>query len=625
LQKGFCGHLRRRIWSSKDLSRLNNISRFLCLLITAVILSAFLCCRYKAAKNTNEKSTQYSVLTSKVRLLDPADITDNTSALVASQIYECLYQYHYLKRPYELVCQLAGSLPQVSEDGLTYTIKIKKGVCFADDACFSKGQGRTLKAADFIYAWKRIADIKNLSRNWWIFEDRIVGLDQFRQYTGQCKTAEEVDYNRLVEGLQAMDDYTLIIKLKKPWPQFMYFLARPATAPIPKEAVDFYGSDFANHPVGTGPFKLKQWNKSSFIELVKNEKFRDEFFPNDGEPDDAGKGLLVDAGKKLPLTERVVFSIVEEDQPRWFLFMQGKIDILAAPQSAAGGSQAIDPYMQLKEELKNKGISLDCFRDPSTFWLGFNMQDKLLGPNKPLRQAISFAIDRQRYIRLFYEGRSESAYGLIPPALTSYNPLIKETVGPTFDLQRAKALLKEAEKKYGGRLPQLTLTMPGTASGFRKEGDFFRHCLEEIGLDVVVEYVDWPRFQEMARAKDMQLFCAGWIGQYPDAENFLQLFYSKNIQSGLNHCSYSNVSFDKIYEQASVMFDCPQRDRLYRQAEMMIVEDCPAVFLRHGIGVILHHNWLKNVKPHSFGFGLSKYRRVDDKLRSEYQDWGETK
>jgi oligopeptide transport system substrate-binding protein len=388
----------------------------------------------------------------------------------------------------------------------------------------------------------------------------------------------DVDYNQPVEGLQTPDDYTLVIKLIKPWPQIMYFLARPPTAPVPKEAVDFYGPDFVNHPVGTGPFKLKQWNKNSFLELVRNEKFRDDFFPNDGEPEDVQTGLPADAGKTLPLTDRLIFSIVEEDQSRWFLFMQGKIDIIAVPQDFA--AQAIDPNIQLKDDLKKKNIHLDIFRDPSTFWLGFNMQDKLLAANKPLRQAISFAIDRQR----------------------------------------ANQLLKQAADIYGGKLPQLTLTMPGSGSGFRKEGDFFRHCLTQIGLDVVVEYVDWPAFQEKVRNKNVQLFCASWIGQYPDAENFLQLFYSKNIQSGLNSFNYSNVSFDKIYEQASVMTDCSRRDELYRQAEMIIISDCPAVFLRHGMGVILYHNWLKNFKPNAYGYGLSKYRRLDAQMRKYYQD-----
>ncbi len=628
MQKGFCSHLQINTRPSGYSGQSNSNHLFL-LIVSSVILVFFAGCRKRGAGEAKEESTQYSVLTSKVRLLDPADITDNTSALVASQIYESLYQYHYLKRPYEVVCQLAESLLQVSEDGLTYTIKIKKGVYFADDVCFPNGEGRVLKAADFVYAWKRIADVKNLSRNWWIFEDRIVGLDRFRQYSSECKTAREVDYNYPVEGLQATDDFTLVIRLKKPWPQIMYLLTRPAASPIPKEAVDYYGADFVNHPVGTGPYKLGRWNKNSFVELIRNEKFRDDFYPADGEPNDAQSGFLADAGRKLPLSERIMFVIIEEEQPRWFLFMQGKIDILAVSQGFF--SQAVGSDMRLKEEIEKKGICLNIFRDPSTFWLGFNMKDKVLGGNKPLRQAISFAIDRQRYVRLFYEGRSEAAYGVIPPLLRfegrpdlpgaeQASPQIEEKIGDTFDVERAVELLKEAEIIYGGKLPALTLTMPGTGSGFRKEADFFRHALEEIGLEIVVEYLDWPRFQEKLRSRDVQMFCSGWIGQYPDAENFLQLFYSKNIQGGLNSFNYCSVEFDKIYERVSVMADGPERERLYGQAEMMIMQDYPAVFLRHGLGVILYHKWLKNAKSNSYGYGLGKYRRVDGQMRKIYQD-----
>ena len=217
-----------------------------------------------------------------MRGLDPGDIGDTTSSTVASQIFDCLYQYHYLKRPYELIPSLAEDMPQISDDGLTYTIKIKKGIRFADDACFADGKGRELKADDFIYAWKRIANIKYLSKNWWIFDGKIVGLNEFREYTKTCATAADVDYGRAVEGLQTPDDHTIVIKLKKPWPQITYLLAHLPTAPIAKEAVDKYGKDIVSHPVGTGAFVLKIWRRGSYIELEKNPGFRDEYYPSEG-------------------------------------------------------------------------------------------------------------------------------------------------------------------------------------------------------------------------------------------------------------------------------------------------------------------------------------------------------
>ncbi len=574
-------------------------------------------CDSVGGNDDGNESCLYGVLTSRIQGLDPADIRDMSSTLAGSQIFESLYQFHYFKRPYQIICQLAESEPQVSEDGLLYSIKIKRGVFFADDDCFESGLGRELKADDFVYAWKRIADIKNLSGNWWIFNERIEGLDEFREYTKGCKSKSEVDYSREVKGLKAVDDYTLEVRLKRPWPQMKYFLTKTATAPVAKEAVDYYGDDVINHPVGTGPYRLKNWHRGSFIELVRNENFRQEYYPCEGQPSDEQAGYLGDAGKRLPLCDRVMLVVTEQYQPRWFLFMQGSIDVTVIGRESF--QEAIGAGLKLTEKLKDRGINLKVFRDPSTFWLGFNMEDKILGFNKPLRQAISYAIDRQKYIEIFYNGRGEIAYGFIPPLMKSYNSDIEKLVAPTFDVKKASELVNHAEEIYGGKIPELRISMPGTGSFYTQQGDFFRHCLNRIGLDVSIEYMDFPAFQERIENKDAQIFLTGWIAQYPDAENFLQVFYSKNALGGVNSFNYYNAEFDRIYEKASLMEESSQRSELYRQAEKIVVEDCCAVFLRHGVACVLHHNWLKNYKPNSFGYGLSKYRGVDTAKRRAYQ------
>ena len=250
------------------------MKKILGILSTAALLIISGCGGSPSADDANEMVLQHS-LGVKITGLDPADMRDVYSLIVSSQIFESLYQYHYLKRPYELEPLLAEERPQISDDKLTYTIKIKREVYFQDDACFEGGEGRELKAEDFIYSIKRVANIKNLSQNWSLFDGRIVGLDEFREYTKGCKSRADVDYSREVEGLQAPDDYTLVIRLKRPWPQFVgTALADRVTAPVAKEAVDYYGTDIISHPVGTGPFKLKQWRRGSYIELVRNENFR---------------------------------------------------------------------------------------------------------------------------------------------------------------------------------------------------------------------------------------------------------------------------------------------------------------------------------------------------------------
>jgi ABC-type transport system substrate-binding protein len=574
-------------------------------------------CGKSPSEENQEEMVLYTALVTKIPGLDPGNIAGIYAATVAGQILECLYQYHYLKRPYELIPQLAEDMPEISGDGLTCTIKIKKGVYFTDDPCFEGDKGRELTAEDFIFAWKRIADIKYISKNWWIFDGRIVGLDEFREYTKSCKKASDVDYSRPVEGLQAPDDYTLIIKLKKSWPQIAYLLAHQPTAPVAKEAVDYYGKDIISHPVGTGPFILHKWHRGSYIEMLRNPNFRDQFYPSEGEPQDLENGLLADAGKKLPFVDRIVWTLIEEEQPRWLQFLLGKLDASVIPKD--NFAQAIDVSRKLTPQMKQRNIHLKTFRDPDTFWIGFNMEDPLVGKNKPLRKALSYAIDRAKFNRLFWNNRYDLAYGFIPPLMKAYDPKVKD-IGISYDPGKAKQLVKQAERVHGGKLPQLRLSMGGTDTLSRQMGQFYERGFENVGLDVEAEYMDWPTFQEKTSTKGVQIFSLGWIADYPDTENFLQLFYSKNISPGSNNFNYTSGEFDKLYEQVIIMPDSPERTELYRKAERLIIEDCPAAFTEHRVRYILHYDWVLNYKPHVFQYGLAKYRRIDLEKRRAYKE-----
>ena len=560
------------------------------------------------------KIVRYLSLGAKVRGMDPMDIGDTTSSSVASQIFECLYQYHYLKRPYELIRCLAADFPTVSDDGLTYIFKLRQDVFFADDPCFtaSQGRGRQLIAADFIYAWKRISDIKNVSKNWWIFEDHIVGLDEFRDYTGQLKAGENVDYMRPVEGLQAPDDFTLVLTLKKPWPQILYLLAHLPTAPVAPEAVQYYGKSIHNHPVGTGPYILKDWKRGNKIVMVRNPRFRQEFYPAEGASGDKEAGLLADAGKVLPFVDEARWQVVEEDQPRWLIFMRGQLDASGIPKDFY--SRAIGPGQQLRSEMEDKGIRLQIFRDPSTYWYGFNMEDSVVGTNKPLRQAMSMAVNRPEYIEVFTNNRAEAAQGAIPPLFKEYDP---DTINPNcqYNPERARELLKEAVKVRGGPLPTITISTPGTDTLSRQMGEYITLAMDNIGLKVKIDYMDWPSFQDRIKTKSSQVFQMGWIADYPDPENFMQLFYSKNVSPGPNNFNYQNPAFDALYEKAKAMPDSSERMQIYHQMENIIQDDCPAIFLVHGVAFVLHYDWLKNYKPHVFGYGLLKYQNIDVSAR----------
>ena len=303
-------------------------------------------CAKRPGKSQNNNFLQHR-LNAKVQTLDAADIGDVASEAVASEFYETLYGYHYLKRPYEIVPVLAQELPSVSEDGLTYTIKIKKGVFFTDDKCFKNGKGRELDANDFVYAWKRIANIKTICKSWWIFENKVVGLDEFREYTKTCTRIEDINYARPVEGLYTADDRTIVIKLKRPWPQILLLLAYIPTAPIAREAVDYYGKDIISHPVGTGAFKLKTWDRISYIEAVRNPTWHGELYPSEGAPGDREADLLADAGKPMPFVDGIIWRIIPEDQPRWLLFKMGDIDITGIPKDNFGQAIALSVFQNV--------------------------------------------------------------------------------------------------------------------------------------------------------------------------------------------------------------------------------------------------------------------------------------
>jgi ABC-type transport system substrate-binding protein len=426
-----------------------------------------------------------------------------------------------------------------------------------------------------------------------------------------------VNYFREIEGLKTLDDYTVIIKLKRPWPQLIdNLMADVRSAPMAKEAVDYYGKDILAHPVGTGPFKLGVWQRATYIELVRNPSFRGETYPTEGEPGDKEAGLLDDAGKMMPFADKVVWTIIEESQPAWLLFLQGKLDARAIPKD--NWDEALTATNELTPKMKQLNIRLFTFKDPSTFYLGFNMQDPILGKNKPLRQAINYAIDRETFNKLFFNNGYDIAYGVIPPVMASYNPDIKNMGFSRYDPQKSKELLVEAEKINGGKIPTLTIALQGTDTFYRQYGSFLQRQLNAIGLEVEVEYMDWPTFQDKVNKRQVQMFAAGSGATIPDAQDLLSSFYSKFWSPGFNSCNYLNPEFDRLYEEAEVMLDSPERIKLYQKMELIVLEDCPVAFLDHRVGYVLAHDWYKNYHPHIFGYGLSKYQKVDLKKRAEY-------
>jgi ABC-type transport system substrate-binding protein len=562
-------------------------------------------------KSKNEPvNTLHLVAEEKIKGLDPAFANDLYSGIQISQAYETLLQYHYLKRPYTLIPCLAESMPEISSDGLTYTFHIKKGVLFQDDPSFksSHGKGREMTAEDVAYSFKRLADPRLMSAGWWIFDGKIVGLNEWRDASSKSGST---DYTLPVEGLKATDRYTLQVKLKQRSAQFLFSLAMPFTAVVAREAVDHYGKEFINHAVGTGPFRLAEFIPSSKIVWVKNPTFRQEFYPSEGSSGDKEAGLLADAGKPLPLVDRLIAHVFIERQPMWLTFLSGKLDVTAIPKD--NFAAAISPSKELTPELSSKGVRLVKSPALDITHTTFNMADPLIGRNKLLRQALSLAYDEATFIDLFYNGRAIAAQGPIPPGLAGYDPNFKNPYRQ-FNVAKAKELLAKAGYPEGKGLPALEFaTLTDSAS--RQQAEFMQKIMSAIGVSLKVNNYSWPQFLEAVKNRRGQLWTYAWSADYPDAENFLQLFYSKNASPGQNDSNYSNPEFDKLYEKSLTLGDGTERTELYKKMTHLLIEDCPWIFGSHRLGYTLTQPWLKNFKPNDFDHSRYKYYRIDSNLK----------
>lgn len=568
----------------------------------------------------DEEMILYGV-TSRIRGFDPAGSGDVASGNAIAMIYEGLLQYSYLARPYRVEPSLAAALPEVSDDGLVYTFKIRKGIYFQDDPCFTEtgGKGREVVAEDFVYSIKRIADLKNRSTGYWAFNDRIEGLDAFRKASG---SELPTDYSMPVKGLEAVDKRTFRITLKRPYPQLLWILSMHYAFAVPWEAVEYYGQDFLNHPVGTGPYKLDSWRRNYRVEFVRNPKWREtgrvELYPSKGESGDAEAGLLDDAGKEIPFIDRVVQYVIDDVSIQWLKFVSGELESSGIARD--NWDAVITQDNDLTGELKRKGIRLYTSPTLDVFYIGFNMGDPVVGTNKKLRQALACAVNSDELIK-FYNHRIVRAKGPVSPGVAGHDESLE--VYP-FDLERAARLLAEAGYPEGidsetGKRLQLTLEVGSADSNTREAMELISGFFRKIGVIVNINYNNWPTFLEKLGRNQCQMFQLGWVADYPDAENFLQLFYGPNVSPGPNHSLYKNPEVDALYEKVRVMPDSPERTALYAEMAALIVEDSPWIFLYNPMAYGLHHSWVLNYKPHDFSCGMVKYRKIDLKKRREWK------
>ena len=559
-------------------------------------------------QNFDERAI-YLVSPEKIAGFDPINASDLYSSNEMGKVYEGLFEFHPLKRPYELMPNLAAEMPTVGADGLTYTVKIRKGVFFHDSPAF-KGQKRELKADDFIYSIKRLADPKLMAKGWWVLDDKLVGLNEWRTKYAQ---AESVNYADEIEGLKKIDDYTIQFKLKQAFPQFLYALAMPYTFVVPKEAVEHFGKEFLNHPVGTGAFILPKFEQTNRITYEKNPNFREKFYPSEGEESDVANGLLADAGKKLPLVDKIIVDIIVEAQPKWLGFKRAKNDLLEVPKD--NFEEVIVGSRELTEDFKSKGIRLHAEAQLDVTFISFNNQNDLFKDNKKLRQAISLAYNRAQANKLFYNDTAIEAQGVIPPGIAGYR---KEFKNPytKYDVALAKKLLKEAGYPEGKGLPALSVETRNDTSS-RQILEQFADNMKDIGIKVIVSQNTWPELVNKVTTKRNQMYTMAWGADYPDAENFLGLLYCPNQSPGSNGANYCNPEFDKLYKQAVILQDSPERTALYEKINEMVALEVPWIFSFHRTKYYVAHAWLKNYKFMEFNHTQFQYLNVDLEVKKQ--------
>lgn len=543
---------------------------------------------------------------SDIKGFDPMMASDVGSAAQIAKVYEGLLSYHWLKVPFELVPNLAEALPEISKEGMTYTFKIRKGVYFQDDAAFPGGKGRELEASDFVYSIKRHADSKNQSTGWWVFDGKLIGLNEWRK---KYENLPAANYNEEVEGVKAIDKYTLQLKLAKVFPQFLYALAMPFSYVVAKEAVEKYGREFINHPVGTGPYRLPVFDNRKHLVFTKNPTFREKFYPKEASPE--FQEMLADAGKKLPLVEKIVVDVMVESQPAWLKFNKGETDYLSIPKD---NYNAAIKENKLSLEMQNKGMFLKITPGLDVYFIGFNFENKIF-QNVNLRRAMSLAFDSKLANELFYNNTGFPAESVAPPGIAGNDPFFKNPwKGP--NVEQAKKYLALAGYPDGRGLPEITLDTFSSTSA-RQKGEYFQKQMEKIGLKIKVVTNLSPELQAKIKRRSTMLIDYGWIGDYPDTENFLQIFYGPNSSPGANSSNYNNPEFNKQYELVAKMQDSPERTALYTKLNQYLANEAVAIFTVHTQSYMLQQKWVKNYHDSDFIFDFHQYLNIDQKEKTE--------
>ena len=543
--------------------------------------------------------------------------SDEFTGTLCDNIFDSLLQYDHLARPIKLQPRAATTLPEITDGGRTYTVRIKPGIYFTDDPAF-EGKRRELTAADYVFSLKRFFDPVVRAQWRFLLDGKIAGADKLVK---DAERTGKFDYDQPIDGLVALDRYTLRIRLVEPDYNMLYILAMPATAAVAREVVEKYGEAFPEHPVGTGPYKLGHWRRSAQVFLEANPDFRGESFSTAGGEDERDRRIAEHlAGKTLPLVGRIEIYVIEERQPMWLAFLNGEHDFIR-PLPPEFVDMAM-PGGKLAPNLAKRAIEV---RPEEIAWITyttFNMEDPVVGGYTPdkvaLRRAISLAYPIHEEIRIIYKNQALKVDSPIAPGMAGYT----DETSPTLEYSPAKA--KALLDMYGyvdrdgdgyREMPDgsvLTIDQASTPDQrARQRNELWRRAMDAIGIRMTFNKVEkMPDLRRQAQLGKVQCLTYGWIADYPDGENFLQLFWGRSI-GGANYTFFNHPEFNRMYERVKTMPDSPERTEIYRKMVRLLWVYNPwrvnSLMQNH----VLIHPWVIGYKKHPFAHEPFRYLDVD--------------
>ena len=495
----------------------------------------FIICLFSCSSSSRLEGYIYYRFNANPTTLDPALITDVSSASIAAKLFNGLVR---LNENLEIVPDIAERW-EISKDGLRYKFFLKRDVKFSN--------GREIKAQDFKYSFERVLNPKTKSPNTWVFE-KVLGSREFQDGLSDN-----------VKGFKVINDYVFEIQLKMPFAPFLSMLTMTPCYVIPEEEVGIKGDGFSSEPIGSGPFVLKKWLHNRELNLEANSGY---------------------FGEKAKV-KGIVYKIIPEDLTALAEFELGNLDVISLPSSA---------YSRFKND-KERNKHIIALNGLNTYYLGMNTSRHPFD-NRNIRRAVAYAIDRERILETFYEGRGRLSIGPVPDILRKWN-ISKENI-LKYNLEMAEDIIKR-EGMYGIKVKMYVAADQDVVD----LAEIIQSYLSKVGIDVSIKQLEWSAYKDAVNNGEPDMFWLSWWADYPDAENFLfPLFHSSNIGPAGNRTRYINKEVDAMIEKGQNSLNERVTNSYYKKAEEIIMQDMPWVPFWHRTDFLIKQPWIKGYKVH---------------------------